>query len=566
MTTLFSGVWQADNTALHHQLTQLQNIALQEFDIEISINKMLADISYRQLVLSELAQLKHHKITDIINWLNNPKTNTTHPKKSVSGVLIAVVACVFLMLTAFLFINTSDSNNPPLPSTQKATQATSVIAPPKSSAGEVAQVMAPIKVIEKPAKLLFSLHGSNTIGEKLAPRLLEGFLIEQGASELTWQQGEKPVERQLTFTLNNEKHYVDLQAHGSSTAFLGLAEHSADMGMSSRRIKEIELKGLQSTSGKLDGVGNEHIIGLDALAIIVNQNNPVKQLSTQTLAKIFSGEISNWSQIGGSDQVIKLFARDTHSGTWDTFKNLVLKKHDLSLASSAQRFESSSKLSTQVSQNEGAIGFIGLNYVLHNKALAISATKKTNAIYPTRFTVSTEDYPLSRRLYFYTPTNAADTVKEFAHYAISAQGQNIVANTGLVSQNIQLEQAYPLENAPEQYNQYTQTAKRLSLNFRFDYATKDLDNKGKRDLQRLVEFMEQHVGRRIVLMGFSDSVGAKLKNKNLALQRAKSVERALTSRGIPVLSVEALGEALPIANNDTEEGRMRNRRVEVWLL
>ena len=78
--------------------------------------------------------------------------------------------------------------------------------------------------------------------------------------------------------------------------------------------------------------------------------------------------------------------------------------------------------------------------------------------------------------------------------------------------------------------------------------------------------MEDHQNRRVVLMGFSDSIGAKTKNNQLSFKRAKSVELALTSRGIPVLAVEAMGEALPIANNNTEAGRKRNRRVEVWLL
>ncbi len=91
-------------------------------------------------------------------------------------------------------------------------------------------------------------------------------------------------------------------------------------------------------------------------------------------------------------------------------------------------------------------------------------------------------------------------------------------------------------------------------------------NKGKRDLQRLVDFMEDNQGHRIVLMGFSDSIGAKAKNNVLSFNRAKSVELALTSRGIPVLAVEAMGEAFSIANNNTEIGRKRNRQVEVWLL
>ena len=107
-----------------------------------------------------------------------------------------------------------------------------------------------------------------------------------------------------------------------------------------------------------------------------------------------------------------------------------------------------------MSQNEGAIGFIGLNYVLHNKAIAISASKGTSAIFPTRFTVGTEDYALSRRLYFYTPTFASNLVKDFAQYAISTQGQQVVSQAGLISQKITLEQVYPLAEAPKKYQQF----------------------------------------------------------------------------------------------------------------
>ena len=207
-----------------------------------------------------------------------------------------------------------------------------------------------------------------------------------------------------------------------------------------------------------------------------------------------------------------------------------------------------------------------MNYVLHNKALAISEGAGTTAIFPTRFTIGTEDYALARRLYFYTPTSASNTVKDFAQFAISLLGQNIVEKTGLISQNIKVENAYPLKGAPKKYNEYTKIAKRLSLNFRFNYGDKELDNKGKRDLQRLIHFMEQNNGRRLVLMGFSDSIGAKIKNTQLSLTRAMSVERELVARGIPVMAIEGLGEALPVANNNTETGRERNRRVEVWLL
>ena len=183
------------------------------------------------------------------------------------------------------------------------------------------------------------------------------------------------------------------------------------MGMASRRVKPKEISLLRTKTGDLSKVGNEHIIALDGLAVIVNQNNPLKAITTKTLAAIYSGEINNWSQIGGERAPITLYSRDGNSGTWDTFKSLVLKKHGTELSRTALRFESSSELSRKVSQDEHAIGFIGLNYIGYNKALAISEGEGTKAIYPTRFTIATEDYALARRLYFYTPTNSKELVK-----------------------------------------------------------------------------------------------------------------------------------------------------------
>ena len=581
METVFSGSWQANNQPLMTKLAQLARIAQNEFDIEISTEKMLLEEDYRQLVISELTQLAHQDISQITSWLT---AIDEPPSKSVEAEVIRsnkrplkVLLTLTLLIVAasvFWYSNTLAPNSSPLPSKTLVTSTASDTAinnePVRpqysSSLTSPPPPEKPLKTIASTeSETVFRLHGSNTIGEKLAPLLLEGFLKQQNINNFTWARN-SPLERVLHYKVADKNYAIELKSHGSSTAFSALKNNTADIGMSSRRIKDSEVKQLTKTAGHLNKLGNEHIIGLDGLAVIVNQNNAVKKLSSKTLAKIFSGEINNWSQIGGSRLPITLYARDQHSGTWDTFKNLVLKKHGEKLSQQAKRFESSSELSTLVSQNEGAIGFIGLNYVLHNKAIAISASQGTSAIFPTRFTVGTEDYALSRRLYFYTPTSASNLVKDFAQYALSTQGQQVVSQAGLISQNIKLEQVYPLAEAPKKYQQYANTAKRLSLNFRFDYATKDLDNKGKRDLLRLVDFMEDHQSRRIVLMGFSDSIGAQLKNSRLSYKRAKSVELALTSRGIPVLAVEGMGEALPIANNNTDDGRKRNRRVEVWLL
>ncbi|MBU2970044.1 substrate-binding domain-containing protein [Pseudoalteromonas sp. C2R02] len=554
------------------QLKKLTQLSLTEFEIQISYQKMISEQDYRELVLKELYELNHPEIIEIINWINNysaaenqsspaEHSDSQNNKKRNLLLPLSLFFVSVIAVMAFLLVSQNSGSDILRAAPQVKHQATPIEVKTVQTTKKI-KLTLPVKE----AEVSFKLHGSNTIGEKLAPALLVKYLELQGVKDFEWIQGDSPVERTLQYIKNNKVYAIELHAHGSSTGFKDLKLGKADLGMASRRVKQKEVIALKSQLGNLNKVGNEHIIGLDGLAVIVNQNNPIAHISTDKLSKIFSGEINNWSQLGGTDLPIKVFSRDAKSGTWDTFKNLVLKKFSRELAVTATRLESSSELSTLISQDEAAIGFIGLNYVLHNKALAISEGVGTTAIFPTRFTIGTEDYALARRLYFYTPTSASNIVKDFAQFAISQQGQDIVEKTGLISQNIKVENAYPMQDAPIKYNKYTKIAKRLSLNFRFNYGNKDLDNKGKRDLQRLISFMEQNEGRRLVLMGFSDSIGAKLKNIQLSLTRAKSVERELVARGIPVMAVEGLGEAIPVANNETESGRERNRRVEVWLL
>ena len=551
-----------DAATLYPLLQQLEQLCKAEFDIAVSAQKMRDDAAYRQLVLQELSQIRQPQLEAMLAAVQQKlqqQANTDAKAATAQSRRPLLLAGVVVMLAlvsagAYWF-----SQSP----------AAVVAAAPAEPAAKVSTAAAVNTVpVTKPAaaQLLFRLHGSNTVGEKLAPALLQAFLQQQQAEGFAWQQAQSPVERTLNFNKAGTPQMVELHAHGSSTAFKDLASGKADIGMASRRISADEVEKLKPQLGDLSKIGNEHIVALDGLAVIVNQNNALKAISTEMLAKIFSGEVSRWSQLGGADQPITLYARDDKSGTFDTFKSLVLDKFGKQLSGNASRFESSSELSAKVSQDEYAIGFIGLNYISFNKALAVSEGADSTPIYPTRFTISTEDYALSRRLYLYTPTAASQVAKDFAQFAISDEGQQLVEQTGLISQNIRVEQVYPISNAPQSYNSYASQGQRLSLNFRFSYGDNELDNKGKRDLQRLVRFMEQHSGRRLVLMGFSDAVGAVAKNAELALKRAKAVERELTARGIPVMAVESYGEMLPVANNDTESGRERNRRVEVWVI
>ncbi|WP_413702419.1 OmpA family protein [Psychromonas sp. KJ10-10] len=165
----------------------------------------------------------------------------------------------------------------------------------------------------------------------------------------------------------------------------------------------------------------------------------------------------------------------------------------------------------------------------------------------------------------YVPAYGNAMALDFSRYIVSIDGQNVVDQIGFVSQNIQLEETYKVINAPEKYNQYAEVASRLSVNFHFQSGSNEFDNKAKVDIKRLAEYLSRHRGRRVVLMGFSDSLGDPEMNVRISLLRAGLLEKELNAYGLTITAVEGFGAELPIASNETVAGRSKNRRVEVWV-
>jgi phosphate transport system substrate-binding protein len=415
-------------------------------------------------------------------------------------------------------------------------------------------------------KTILRLAGSNTIGDTLGPSLAEAFLKDQGATNVRILPGANPLEKIVEGVLPGDTtaSSITIAAHGSATAFTALAENSCDIGMASRKIKPDEAAKLSSL-GDMSSVLHEHILGLDGIAVIVNAANPANQLDKDMIMRIFTGEITDWSQVGASKGAIKVYARNDNSGTYDTFKTLVLGGKPL--AAGTQRIEDSKALSDAVAADPYGIGFIGLPYIQSSKPIAVS-DKGTLALLPTRLTVGTEDYLLSRRLYLYTPVSPGNKfMHKFLEFAISRKGQDVVAATGFVAQNVmQVAQKAPAD-APAEYKQLTQDANRLSLNFRFASGQLDLDNKAKVDLERVVSLIADlnYPADKIMLFGFSDSTGDYASNLTLSQSRAKAIESQLIRRGIRPAIVRGFGSNMAVASNESDEGQARNRRVEVWI-
>ncbi len=530
---------------------------------DIDTQRLRKESSYREHWLalaaassdSELNGLEKAIRNRLLELLNDDAPLAPSPADGNRKLAWLGVAALLLVAAGGLFF----ALGTPAPAPVAATPAASAPPPPSADKDQPAAPRDP--------RTLFRIHGSNTVGEELAPALVKDYLASRGGTEIVTKTTDVALETRIEALLDGEPVAVEIHAHGSSTAFADLAAGATDIGMSSRKIKGEEVAKLAPTLGDLSLGDAEHIIALDGLAVVVNPGLAIREMNVATVAAIFAGEIANWQQLGGPDLPIQLFARDDNSGTWDSFDTMVLKPSGKTLADAARRFESSQELSDGVAATPGAIGFIGLPYVRRAKLLAISGDDNTLALFPNNFTVSTEDYPLARRLYLYLSAQSSNMeARQFIDHVHASQGQGVVGDIGFISQNISATKPPVTDDLPYEYLQLTEQAERLSINVRFALGSDGIDNKAQRDLFRLASYLEANPGRRVLLLGFTDSVGSQDVNLRLSKTRAELVSKELMKLGIFPYKVEGFGALAPVAANDNDEGRQRNRRVEVWII
>ena len=295
--------------------------------------------------------------------------------------------------------------------------------------------------------------------------------------------------------------------------------------------------------------------------------NVLASLDTAQMAAVFAGEVHTWEELGGKGGAIRLYARDEQSGTYDTFKELVLASHGKSLASDARRFESNDRLAAAVSADPHAIGFVGIASVGRARALAI-ADGESLPMAPQESLIATEDYPLSRRLFLYLkPGEKNPWAQALVRFAQGPRGQAIVTRSGFVAQKIQAVQIAPRPQMPAEYRKLAEQARRLTVNFRFQEGSALLDNKALLDVQRLLDYLRQNrkLQERTVLVGFGDPKSDAERSVLLSRLRAMAVRRELARGGVSFREIAGFGDELPVASNDQELGRQKNRRVEVWV-
>jgi phosphate transport system substrate-binding protein len=432
-----------------------------------------------------------------------------------------------------------------------------------------------------------ALSGSNTIGSALMPALVEAFAQANGLSstKVVAASG-NPLEIEFKLADKSSKPVatVRLRRHGSSTAFEDLEKGANDIGMSSRRIKDAEIKTLGDKGlGDMISPDHEHVLGLDGLILTVAQNNPATTIAQDNIAKIFSGQIKDWSELGLPAGKIHVYAPSDKNGTFSTFEDLVLKPAKVKLTADAKRTENHAEQADWVAADPLGIGFVGVAYQRNTRALGIELTCGMKAT-ATRFSMKTEEYPLSRRLYLYTPgAPRVALANSLLDFALSSQAQPVMVATDFIDQTPEIlpfkdnaaRVSFALNVKGDEFNAGDMRTliadiskgDRLSSTFRFESASFKLDTKAVRDIGRLAEALatDTYKGRKVVLVGFADNIGPYKTNQALSKKRAQAVEVALRAAGFKGGVVKGYGELAPVACNDTDADRGLNRRVEVWL-
>jgi phosphate transport system substrate-binding protein len=237
------------------------------------------------------------------------------------------------------------------------------------------------------------------------------------------------------FQMENPQSNLAVSGGGSGTGIASLINNTTDVANASRKIKSEEIANAEENG--IEPI--EFIVARDAIAIIVNPNNPISQLTLQQLSDIYSGKINNWQELGGEDRPIVRLSRETNSGTHVYFLEEVLRlgdKEDKTLFSTdTLLLPSSEVIGAEIRQNPNAIGYDGLGYVTPDmKVVAVADARLENFefIFPSAGTVNDGTYPIARDLYMYTAGQPAGFVKRYLEWIFTPQAQDIVTELGFV--------------------------------------------------------------------------------------------------------------------------------------
>jgi len=225
---------------------------------------------------------------------------------------------------------------------------------------------------------------------------------------------------------------ISVTGGGTGTGIAAMINGTVDIANASRAMKDEEI-----TAAEANGIiPKEFVVAGDAIAVVVHPSNPVNQLTLGQISDIYTGEITNWREVGGADRPIVLLSRESNSGTYVYFLENVIRQGDadssLLFSPDTLLMPSSEGISAEVRQNPNAIGYDGLGYVTPDqKMLAVAPDAAGPYVLPSVETVKDGSYPISRALYMYTAGEPAGDIRAYLDW-ILGPGQALVPELGFV--------------------------------------------------------------------------------------------------------------------------------------
>jgi len=219
---------------------------------------------------------------------------------------------------------------------------------------------------------------------------------------------------------------IQVSGGGSGTGIAALLNGATDICEASRDMKEKEYKKAEELGIKPYRAS----VALDGIAVFLNEKNPVSELNFAQLKGIYTGAITNWKEVGGSDARIILYGRENNSGTYAFFKAHVMDKEDYS--DYTQTLPGTAAVVNAVSKDVNGIGYGGIAWAKGVKYAAVSKDEKDKAVLPAMESVSDGTYPISRELYWFFNGVPTGDLKKLLNWALSEEGQKVAAEIDYV--------------------------------------------------------------------------------------------------------------------------------------
>ena len=414
----------------------------------------------------------------------------------------------------------------------------------------------------KPEDVLFRIGGASSMGPTVMTDLVSAWMRVRGFSSVRVDQGDAVIE--ITGSRGGKNARVLIALGSSQGGFEALTQQRLEAVMSSRQVLPGEADRL-SALGNFTNASSEKIIGLDASLVVVNRNNPINRIDTEVLSRILSGEFTDWNQVS-KDMSGRISIKLESLGADFDSSPAGRLLGDREPPETVTFLNDPSGVAEAVSRDERAIGITrrGTGGV---KALALNE-RGARSVGADDFSISTETYPFSERLFVYVGSSGGNpSARDFADFATSQAGQELVARMGITPLRLGAVKVLTPPDAPNDYRTFARFAERMNFDIRFYDGANQPDSRAEEDLKRFVAFINKNQidKRRIAVLGFADNVGARVTNIGLAQSRAETVALALQGLGVTPGVVRSYGDSLPVGSNSDERGRMRNRRVEIWL-